>query len=85
MRKRLRSTGFHGGWSPSIRPQQGLALFATRPFACAGLAAEALEKWPVEMIERMLPRHLQIIGVSWSEGSAACRVPRDEFSGWKGE
>lgn len=23
---------------------------------------EALEKWPVEMIERMLPRHLQIIG-----------------------
>lgn len=23
---------------------------------------EALEKWPVEMIERMLPRHLQLIG-----------------------
>ena len=25
-------------------------------------AVEALEKWPVEMIERMLPRHLQPIG-----------------------
>ena len=23
--------------------------------------AQALEKWPVEMMERMLPRHLQII------------------------
>ena len=26
------------------------------------LDPEALEKWPVEMIERMLPRHLQLIG-----------------------
>lgn len=43
----------------------GCGLFSCEKPGCNERHGQALEKWPVEMIERMLPRHLQLIGAAW--------------------
>lgn len=48
----------------SLWPYAMGALFSCE-FRMQRTRGQALEKWPVEMIERMLPRHLQLIGAAW--------------------